>query len=284
MYNKGKGRARFTRDAIEKVTELTKAMFFKYINPTNLRRLQKTLDLSDVEGEKPCINRVMIPIAERIDEEERQRELREEAEWRKRIKGWPSSMIYDCMGEDDYLIDEEEGVILNAKHLKRLNKKYYNGKSEKSSKRGKRGKGKKKNELVYSTYDDDYWKNRKTMFKNGEWSDDDEDNYEDAYKSIKFYPDITNEMSAIEFNSLKEFSDYCDEHGYAVGTTDYDNLKNWGVIHCCLDPIDLEYGEFAIVTDSSYGGLYWTVEKDLPDDVKYPEVAGSGVEARTLTD
>jgi hypothetical protein len=122
------------------------------------------------------------------------------------------------------------------------------------------------------------------MFRNGEWSDDDEDNYEEAYKNIKFYPDVTNEMSAIEFNSLKEFSDYCDEHGYAVGTTDYDNLKNWGVIHCCLDPIDLEYGEFAIITDSSYGGLYWTVEKDLPEDVKYPEVATSGVEARTLTD
>jgi hypothetical protein len=225
----------------------------------------------------------MIPIAERIDEEERQKELREAAEWRKRVKGWPRSMMYDCMGEDDFLVDEEEGVILNAKHLKRLNKKYYNGKSEKSSKRGKRG-GKKKGNLVYSTYDDDYWKNRKTMFRNGEWSDDDEDNYEEAYKNIKFYPDVTNEMSAIEFNSLKEFSDYCDEHGYAVGTTDYDNLKNWGVIHCCLDPIDLEYGEFAIITDSSYGGLYWTVEKDLPEDVKYPEVATSGVEARTLTD
>jgi hypothetical protein len=30
-----------------------------------------------------------------------------------------------------------------------------------------------------------------------------------------------------------------------------------------LDPIDLEYDENTIITDNSYGGLYWTVEADL---------------------
>jgi hypothetical protein len=122
------------------------------------------------------------------------------------------------------------------------------------------------------------------MYTHGEWSDDiDNEDYElSSYKSINFYPDITNELSVIKFETLKEFSDYCDVHGYEVKSLDYSNLKNWGVIHCCLDPIDMEYGDFAIITDNSYGALYWTVESDIPADVKDAEVINA--EARTVTD
>ena len=279
-----KSRARFTRNVISAAESLTRAIYTKYINPSNSERMQKTLDLDDVEGEKPCINDVMIPISARIDEEERIVALEEARKW----AGWSRNMTYDCMGEDTMLLPYlNDGVVLNPKQLKKLNKKLFNGKNS-SSKRGSRG-GKSKNKkkdieyLGRETYDD-YWANRESMYTHGEWSEDDEENYEEAYKSIKFYPDITNELSVIEFSSLKAFSDYCDEHGYNVGTTDYENLKNWGVVHCCLDPIDLEYGEYAIITDTSYGGLYWTVEDDLPEDVKHPSAVTDGVEARTLTD
>lgn len=279
-----KSRARFTRNVISAAESLTRAIYTKYINPSNSERMQKTLDLDDVEGEKPCINDVMIPISARIDEEERIVALEEARKW----AGWSRNMTYDCMGEDTMLLPYlNDGVVLNPKQLKKLNKKLFNGKNS-SSKRGSRG-GKSKNKkkdieyLGRETYDD-YWANRESMYTHGEWSEDDEENYEEAYKSIKFYPDITNELSVIEFSSLKAFSDYCDEHGYNVGVTDYENLKNWGVVHCCLDPIDLEYGEYAIITDTSYGGLYWTVEDDLPEDVKHPSEVTDGVEARTLTD
>ncbi len=280
MY-KGK-RARFTRNALDSVADIARKIFVKYINPTNLVRLQKTLDLSDVSDEKPSINGVMIPIQTRLDEEYRQAEL----EMEQRLKdAWSKGMLYDCMGED-YIYDDE-GIILNPKYLKKKNRKLYeeNGKKKSSSKRGSRGKGKKNNyDAQYVGYEDydDYWENRKSLYTNGEWDEDDEDNYESSYKTIKFYPDITNEMSVMEFHSLKEFSDFCDRRGYVVGSTDYSNLKNWGVIHCCLDPIDMEYGEFAIVTDTSYGALYWTVEADLPADVKDAEVIDA--EARTVTD
>jgi len=249
------------------VMDITRSIFTKYINPTNLLRLQKTLDLSDVDGHKPCINAVMVPISERLDEEEREAELRLARSWQNR--GWPNSMMYDCMGED-YYYDEDGVLISNSKQLKRLNKRLYGDKKKSSSKRGSRGKGKK------SGYcdTDEYWENRKSLYTHGEWSDD-EDNYEDCYKKIKFYPDVTNELSAIEFDSLKKFNDYCLEHGYNVSTTDYDNLMNWGTVHCCLDPIDLEYGDYSVITDTSYGGLYWTVESDLPEDVKYPELVSS---------
>ena len=66
-----KSRARFTRNVISAAESLTRAIYTKYINPSNSERMQKTLDLDDVEGEKPCINDVMIPISARIDEEER---------------------------------------------------------------------------------------------------------------------------------------------------------------------------------------------------------------------
>jgi hypothetical protein len=278
MY-KGK-RARFTRNALDSVADMARKIFVKYINPTNLMRLQKTLDLSDVSDDKPSINGVMIPIKERLDEEERQAEL----EMEKRLRdAWSRGMLYDCMGED-YMCDDE-GIILNPKYLKKKNRKLYEDKKKSSSKRGSRGKGKKNDyDAQYVGYEDydDYWDNRKSLYTNGEWNEDDEDNCEAVSKTIKFYPDITNEMSVMEFHSLKEFSDFCDRRGYVVGETDYSNLKNWSVIHCCLDPIDMEYGDFAIITDNSYGALYWTVESDIPADVKDAEVINA--EARTVTD
>ena len=257
-----KGRKRFTRDAMESSDVISKAVYLRYISPSNVGRLERTLDLRNIGDIKPTINDIMPLIEERLAEEERIREMEMARQFR--VHGWPSDcMIYDCMGEDDIPIS-----VLNPKQLKKLNKRLFTGKNKesKSNKRGHRGKGKKFENTKYLTYDDleddeAYWDNRKTMYTHGEW-DEEEDNV-DSYKKINFYPDVTNELSVIKFNSLKEFSDYCDRNNYTVKPLDYSNLKNWGVIHCCLDPIDLEYGENTVITDSSYGGLYWTVEADL---------------------
>ena len=274
MYSKK--RNRFTRDALVYSTDevvkkpsITRAEYFRYISPSNDNRLQRTLDLVDISPEdKPSINTTMISICERIEEEERLANLEMARRWRERVSGWPANMMYDCMGEDDYLLGDD-GHVLTAKEIRKLNKKIYGGKQDKKSKkRGKRGgkKGRYDDEdIIYGGYDE-------------------YDDYDVPYKSIKFYPDITNELSVIEFSSLKDFSDYCDKNGYAVGETDMENLKNWNVVHCCLDPIDLEYGDYAIVTDASYGGLFWTVADDLPDDVKEDAITGDNVEARTFTD
>ena len=260
-----KGRKRFTRDAMESSDVISKSAYLRYISPSNVGRLERTLDLRNIGDIKPTINDIMPLIEERLAEEERIREMEMARQFR--VHGWPSDcMIYDCMGEDDIPIS-----VLNPKQLKKLNKRLFTGKNKepKSNKRGSRGKGKKFDNTKYLTYDDyedDYWKNRGSMYTNGEWDDNMNDEEEDdsfSYKNINFYPDITNELSVIKFNSLKEFSDYCDEHNYNVKPLDYSNLKHWGVIHCCLDPIDLEYDENTIITDSSYGGLYWTVEADL---------------------
>lgn len=190
-------------------------------------QMQRALDLSSIIGDKPKINSIMPSIVHRLDEESRLESLALANRWRD--MSW--SEIYGSI--DDYGFDDFENLY-NKKRYKRFNKKSY----------------KKHNKHNHGMFPmDDY---------------DNEDNYDMPYKSIKFYPDVDNELSVIEFHSLKDFSDYCSENNYVLSTTDYNNLLEWSVIHCCLDPISLEYGDNEIITDTSYGGLYWTVSEDLP--------------------
>jgi hypothetical protein len=130
---------------------------------------------------------------------------------------------------------------------------------------------------------DDLWSEGFSVHRGNSYDGlDDEDNYEESYKSIKFYSDIENELSCREFDSIKSFSDFCSSNGYVLSPTDYNNILNLSVVHCCLDPISLEYGDKEIITDNSYGALYWTVSEDIS---KHDEsVCSSGLEARTLTD
>lgn len=227
----------------------------------NDAQLSKTLGLIGIVGEKPHVNDVMPLIMERIDEEERAKMAKIARRWCGR--DWSDYMLYDCFGGDYPGYDDEEGYdpyeeiydglgSKNSRKIKSLNKKLFKG---------------KKNKKRYSGSDDndDFWEHRHTMYSRKDWDDDldNDGNYESFEKSIKFYSDIENELYVREFNSLKSFSDFCDDNGYKIGPTDYSNLVNWSVIHCCLDPISLEYGENEIITDNSYGALYWTVCEDI---------------------
>ena len=151
--------------------------------------------------------------------------------------GYGECMFYDCMGEDDFPDDDYPYYGFSKKELKKL----YGRKSKK--KKGKR----------HRHYDD-------------EMEDDVYSNVDSAWKEINFYEDIENELSVIQFSSIKEFSDYCEEQGIKVGNVDGENLMNWDRIHCCLDPLSLKYGEKDLITDTSYGGLYWTVADDVDAD------------------
>lgn len=247
---------------------------------TNEAQLQRTLDLCNVKGEKPHINDIIGVIVDRLEREEAAKSLALGKKWRKKaalIYGYPSSMFYDCMGEDDYPgFDDCGGYDVfdglghkSSKELKRLNKKLFKG-----------NKGNMKHSV------DNLWSERFSAISNGNYRNnvdlDNEEDYEESYKCIKFYSDIENELSCREFDSIKSFSDFCGSHGYMLSPTDYNNILNLSVVHCCLDPISLEYGDNEIITDNSYGALYWTVSEDIS---KHEEsVCSSGLEARTLTD
>ena len=252
-----------------KSKSVSHVIFGDAINPRH-----ETLDLLGIVGKKPCINDVMVSFMSRMDELERKRILSIASKWRNGVGSNWDGMIYDCMGEDDYIdydsLYDGLGFKLSPKRLKRLNKKLYGSK-----------KGKRSRRYVSDDDVDDFWKNRRTMYSNGEWDDEFEGS---CYKSIKYYPDVEDELTYQEFHSIKEFNDFCRENNIFVCSVDSSNLVNMSVVHCCLDPIDLEYGDYAIITDTSYGGLYWTVESDLPEDVKNPSEVTDGVEARTLTD
>jgi len=252
MYNK---RNRFKVHST--VSSITSAIA-RFINPVNTIRMQKTLDLDGVDiKSKPHINDIMPAIEERLEEEERQRSIRIAQQWAKSGVILNPGLFDGC----DYGFEDEEEYFAYLRNHKKLQKK-----NKKESKRGSRG-GKGKKKYDYNTVNpDDFWEHRRALY--GEDFEDDEDDDEKRYKHIYFYPDIKDEMTVKEFYSLSEFHNFCTKHNYTVGSLDFENLKNWGVIHCCLDPVDLEYGDSNIITDTSYGGLYWTVEPDLSKSVK----------------
>jgi hypothetical protein len=226
--------------------------------------MQKTLDLEGVDIKlKPHINDIMPAVEERLDEEERQRNIEIAKRWA-RSGAILNPGLFDGA---DYGFEDEEDYFAYLRNQKKLQKK-----NKKESKRGSRGRGKNKRNdgysygLDYGTVDpDDFWEHRRALY--GEDFEDD-NNDENRYKHIYFYPDIEDELTVKEFYSLAEFNEFCGKNNYLVGSVDFENLKNWGVIHCCLDPVDLEYGDNTVITDTSYGGLYWTVEPDLSKSVK----------------
>ena len=263
-------------------------------------QLRRTLDLSNVGEVKPCINDIIGVIVERLEREEAAKSLALAEKWRNsrhhNIYGL-DGLYPGCDDEDydiDYNYDPYEEVFdglcgKNSKRLKRLNKKLF-------------GKGSKKrySSKHYGSEDDDdyYWKNRHSLYSREDWDDesllDDEDSHEDSYKCIKFYEDIENELSCREFDSLKSFSDFCGERGYILSTLDYNNLLNLSIVHCCLDPLSLENGDYKeVITDSSYGGLYWTVSDDMTkanvtdgdaEEVNDSPSVSDSLAARTFTD
>ena len=218
-------------------------------------QLERTLGLVGVVGERPHVNDLMPDIVKCIEKEESKRNIVLASKWYNNDDDDDySPSMFDYLCDDDY--DFSSMLHCSSKRLKKLQKKHY-------------GKRKGKNaRMSYGGYDDgdDYWNNRESLY--GEKFDDASlDEYDGhGYKSIKFYPDIRNEGKYQEFYSLKEFEIFCSQEGYTVGDVDLENLRTWSIVHCCLDPIDKKYGDNCIITDNSYGGLYWTVGDDLPID------------------
>ena len=230
-------------------------------------RVHKTLDLSDVMGSKPCINSIMPTIMPRIEREESIRLAEEARKWAKKHRNRLGNVLLNLWnnGDEDNLSDlpfdmEDEDDYFDYLHASSSSRLRHLDKGKKGKTRRAGGKLKKGSKRYV---DEDL---RLTYGYNDFPGADDElegENPANSFKHIVYYPDIDDEMHIVEFDNIFDFNNYCAAHGFTVPCSDYENIVNNEEIHCCLDPIDKEYGEYTIITDTSYGGLYWSVSDDM---------------------
>lgn len=77
------------------------------------------------------------------------------------------------------------------------------------------------------------------------------------YKEIWFYPDYHCKDDKLEFNSIKEFSDYCENQGYFVSKEVANDLAWRYESHCCLCPESERLGLLEIMAEHSYGEMFF---------------------------
>lgn len=177
------------------------------------------------------------------------------AYWDKMFPGW-----------DDDFYDEGETVY------PMLGDSYAHGK-----------KGKRKNaDVSYSFYDDDdSSKSSKHKHKRGgrrsrarlvdiatPYSgyeenpteigiDDEYDDHDYQEKAIWFYPDYHYKDDKLEFNSLKAFDKYCAQNGYSVPKYVESDIVYRYESHCCLNPLSEKDGILEIMSEHSYGEMFY---------------------------
>lgn len=156
---------------------------------------------------------------------------------------------YGAMDIDDDEFDYEEyeddifdGYSKSKKKWKQTREQLIKStkKNKKDKKRGKRG-NKKKKPFVFDEED----------IKFDALSNDD--------KVIYYYRDVNDPDQAEIFFNLHDFDNFLTEEGIEVTQEEVNNLMINEVTHCCINPdIRQTNGEVQLITDTSYGGLYWT--------------------------
>lgn len=141
--------------------------------------------------------------------------------------------------DEEYLYDGYSKNKKNWKRQKRLLLEGHNSRGHKNNKRGgKRQKNKKFKEFF-----------------------DEEDMLYDAHvtdKTIYYYRDFNQPEDVEVFFNLHDFDQFLQEEGIEVSTEEVNALMSRDISHCCINPdIRETKGNVELVTDSSYGGLYW---------------------------
>lgn len=93
------------------------------------------------------------------------------------------------------------------------------------------------------------------------------EDYNSESKEIWFYPDYHFKDDKLEFNSLKEFSDYCESMGYCVNKEVAADISWRYESHCCLNPGSEKIGLLEIMTEHTYGEMFYEAcdESELGD-------------------
>ena len=160
---------------------------------------------------------------------------------------------YDDWYDDDYYDGSGYGTLFRGvgcgvtNSQKKKNTIGDTAVIKKNTKRGKRGKGKKGKCIpLYDT--------------------DGQDLYDSDEVTIYFYRDINNPDDKEIFYNLYEFNEYLDSEGIYVSKYETKQLLNRSISHCCIDPSFADFkGEPWLISDSSFGGLSWTVCGDAEE-------------------
>lgn len=198
------------------------------------------------------------------------------AYWDRVFPGWDDDLDDDS---DVVFPYSSNGVlILNPKGKRKGKKKdpfkdfWSQEDREESFSKGGKGKMKhkkgKKARIVdinapYSGYEDD-----PTEYNLDDIGFEYSSNVEDIeHKEIWFYPDYHCKDDRLEFNSIKEFSDYCEKQGYFVSREVAYDLAWRYESHCCLCPESEKVGLLEIMSEHSYGEMFYEAceEHELSD-------------------
>lgn len=128
------------------------------------------------------------------------------------------------------------------KKTRKLLENFTTKKKNKSSKRGKRGSKKNKNVFDEEDMKYDVAMNEKTIY---------------------FYRDYNDPDRCEVFFTLHDFDNFLEEEGINVSEEEVRNLMSREISHCCVNPdIKATHGNVELITDNSYGGLYWSCNQD----------------------
>jgi hypothetical protein len=81
-------------------------------------------------------------------------------------------------------------------------------------------------------------------------------------KEIWFYVDYHDKEDRLEFNSLKDFIDYCDSMGYYIPPQVERDIEWRYESHCCLCPDSEKIGFLEVMSGHSYGDMFFSACED----------------------
>ena len=88
------------------------------------------------------------------------------------------------------------------------------------------------------------------------------DSDEYKIKHIYFYTEYDDESTAIEFTSVKEFDDYCNDMGYSVNKADAMDIAYCDEYHCALNPYEtILYNKEVVIGAETYDDLSYRCQE-----------------------
>lgn len=167
--------------------------------------------------------------------------------WNRAFPGW----------DDDDMDDDDSSVVFPFNQSKRENS-FVSAKGERKKKKHRsRSKNKRIRSLGSRAYrgideDDEYNFDDIDL----DYTKDD-DVKTSQHKEIWFYPDYHVKDDKLEFNTLKDFNDYCEDMGFYVPSEVEDTIIWQYESHCCIYPKSCSIGLMEVMCESTYGEMYF---------------------------